>query len=1373
MASRSASIRSAGGGGGVPSAPPPPPPLAHAPLFPPYPAVPLSTFEARVRRFGLLERPLHPSVMLCAESTSDGGVLSFRSPITGELSTFNNALQALASTRSNGADVTIVETLPSLPSFFSADHHLPSSAPRSDSAERVSTAVWIGFSDGSVVCYDSTKESESASVAWGVLPSGASVPQGPVRSVTIEDPAKTTAKTRSVRKPAEGKLNIAVTAIDRGGDGGTYSAHAHGAIYRWAITSELSEPSGMYVLLPMLFVHTPSSMTCLAAGTLCTPSHIHLLASAGRGSVLTVWVLGTASAPGEDGLPKHADLKLPKPAQGGRKQVGATISIEFSSSAEFLWSGHDDGRVLVWNVRFRTCVGNLDLHSSSVTSLSAIGTTMWTVSSAGECVVLDQETRIEMQRFPLFSAASGLGASSTNAVRLQRVAQAEGCIVWGTDSERARAIFVPHVVAASSSSASLRTGEDRRQGLRAAAGQQASSSQALPAARYSHEEEMRHRSVVDFELAERSAQVEEFLLKMAQLLNEKLALSSAAVECGEDRPVNRYARVNDENDEEISRLQEELVLLHERLSTQAKVEERHLAEIALLQAEKEQKQQLELAVATAEALTTSHSTMTEKETVSAAPSAMTIEVYQDLVARLEQENAELNDLVVSLQREAAAARTECELLNENDKRKTNEKPTEESLDEGGASDTRQVPCVATGEELDAMRQELERRAETIHQLTKQLSDMASDMTSQQESFDRTIGAHVNENKQLVQQLTDLVAVLSDRQPISPPSSPGGTAECKPAHDEPGLPSVDHQRSDASQEENNTFTADRVTKLEKELAEATTLITAVEQELQASVDAHAGSTRRISELEEHLISLRGELQEVNDTKLRMEKALTRELESKRALEAEIKRLNGTSGAAARASVTQGQAESLHERLQQQLYDERDQFSSRLSEEEARYQQLEARLKQTTDMLNAERAAAASHDEARHDSETRLTATLEATRRELEDKLFSVEQQLKHREDELCGMQAAHEEELRVAKGLLDEARRRPASWPRITQTELVETRDAEVAAESGVEEELRKAFAKLQEERDAAESQLDELRLIGRDRVASEASVRVEYEERLSQLHKQVKDQSQKLHNLQLVATTNDALRERLVVLEGFERENGELRRRLNIADGESVEIAVTHEEHRALQQENQDLRKQLQIHKHHVTKLLENEIVMEKRLVAALHGDRQPQQQRGAPNPRRPLPEKEDAVSSSAASTNNRGGEKSTGPPPKPQRSISQLLQAIAPTGKQEHDPTDPHHRSQCTWCSGRVQRSLGGSFGIFASPSPSRPRKSSSPAHRISSSSPPLTGTLGGALADDRVPERISRLERARDATTNHRIKSAIVAELLALHKSVLPGDV
>jgi hypothetical protein len=132
-------------------------------------------------------------------------------------------------------------------------------------------------------------------------------------------------------------------------------------------------------------------------------------------------------------------------------------------------------------------------------------------------------------------------------------------------------------------------------------------------------------------------------------------------------------------------------------------------------------------------------------------------------------------------------------------------------------------------------------------------------------------------------------------------------------------------------------------------------------------------------------------------------------------------------------------------------------------------------------------------------------------------------------------------------------------------------------------------------------------------------------------------------------------------------------------------------------------------------------------------------------------------------------------------RSITQLLQAIAPSGKQEHDPSDPHHRLQCMWCSGKIQQSLGGSFGIFANnngaASHGKTRNSQSPfrGNRDSSSfsaSSQLPGSLVGALADERISDRIARLEKVRDATNNQRIKAAIVSELLALHKSVLPGD-
>ena len=1259
--------------------------------------------------------------------------MSCRSPITGELAVLHQALASTLPGRSD-ADITVIETLPSLWSLDSTATKIVAS--RREQHEAAS-AVWIGFSDGSVSCFDGSRESPTSCMALGTLPAG---PSAPARSVTFDEPVKqrrggpitsTPGKGLAATGPAISNSNRAVTAIDRGGDDNTYSAHGHGAIYRWTLATEMasttaasSSGTSAFLLVPTLYVQLTTPLTCMSTGTLRTSTDIHLLASGTRGGSLAVWVLGAAL--GDDGLPKHADLQLPR--QGGKKQIGTALSLEFSSSSEFLWSGHDDGRIVVWNVRFRTCVGNIDLHKSPVTSITAIGTTMWSVSHLGECIVFDQETRVEMQRFHLFP----IGASNSgSSVRLQRVAQAEGCIVWGTDNDKIRAIFVPEIIVSKV----------------AAVGKRHQSLSAAPRSMDQTSNNDNDKSLIDFELVERSAQIEEFLFRLSQLLEDKLAIVAAAssisrttiVREGDDDAAVRHA-------EEVARLQEELVLLHESLHSASKLNERQMTEIALLQAEKEQSRMAQAKRDhQAAAAATTATTIGPSSIGLEAGGETAVQVFKDLATSLEKENTELNDQIIALRHELASAHHHRAVET------TEASDTAEGISctrDGDVESRWDERCSQLTIELNTTRVELEQRCGEVQTLTERLAAALSESDERDKNHDRTVNEHVSENKLLVAQLGELTLLLAERQKddASPPPPPAATSL-----------------------------------LEEELAASRLLAEDLEKQLTDAVSAKADvlltSHARISELEDEVSSLRDDINAAADNKERLEKALLREVEAKRSLEAEIQRLQSASTHAQSSSSVADLSEALNERLQRQLESEREQFASRLQDEEARAQVLERRLNEALLAQHTERLNAVKLSETLQTTEVKQNEVLSRTLSELQSEVLSLSEQLQNKNLELQRVHEAHAQELALAKALVEEARRRPTSWPRSTQTEHAETVDAEVEANSGIEESLRKDLGTVRQQLEAAEAQLSEMQLQGRDRVASEASVRVEYEERLSALHKQVKDLTLQLHGLQLVSTTNDTLRERLVVLETFERENVELRRRLQIADGEPVELSVTAEEHQAVQQENSDLRKQLQIHKHHVTKLLENEILMEKRLTTLMKASQQSVQSYSSPvNGGR-----NGASTTMKSPTNGFSGEESTSAsnrtitsgggvvhPAKGPRSISQLLQSIAPAGQQQHDPSDPHHRSQCMWCSGRIQQSLGGSFGIFAA-SPNRTRAT---AGRQRSMSPPLSGTLGGALADSKVADRISRLERARDATSNQQIRSAIVAELLSLHKSVLPGD-
>jgi hypothetical protein len=161
----------------------------------------------------------------------------------------------------------------------------------------------------------------------------------------------------------------------------------------------------------------------------------------------------------------------------------------------------------------------------------------------------------------------------------------------------------------------------------------------------------------------------------------------------------------------------------------------------------------------------------------------------------------------------------------------------------------------------------------------------------------------------------------------------------------------------------------------------------------------------------------------------------------------------------------------------------------------------------------------------------------------------------------------------------------------------------------------------------------------------------------------------------------------------------------------------------AFEAENVVLKKEISILRHHITKLLGNESRLLRRL--------------------------SDGERGIAASENAGAGG--------PQLSLSKQTHSAHPHlghphSHSEHDPSNAHHKASCIWCSGRVNHFMGGSFGR---------RPKTSQAARLNRDEDP-----GWAHGRRPLEQRLTRLEYAVQVATNHKVKEALVEEILAIHR-------
>jgi hypothetical protein len=302
-------------------------------------------------------------------------------------------------------------------------------------------------------------------------------------------------------------------------------------------------------------------------------------------------------------------------------------------------------------------------------------------------------------------------------------------------------------------------------------------------------------------------------------------------------------------------------------------------------------------------------------------------------------------------------------------------------------------------------------------------------------------------------------------------------------------------------------------------------------------------------------------------------------------------------------------------------------------------------------------------------------------------------------------------------------------------------------------EMRALRESEQDWKDIAEQRhADLLRLNGemKDRDKNEAAVRVSYEERIAEL-------VDRLRALEEALGANEQVSGSLSAAE---------------ADREALRAKLaefTSPRYQDLLNENVELKRQLGEHKSHINRLLENDSKTE----ALLRDLRERARQSRA----------EEAVRFSAR-----------------QRSAS-------PSDNGPHDPTCPHHRASCIWCSGAINISMGTTLNTgrnnHRSPSSQERSRSRSPGGGNGRSNSAVAapsalkgaGPSGGVKRSESAPtqaavdpptfdgsprtqqrkkdRRVHQLEQAKEATGNEAVRAALVEQILSIHKTFIDKDV
>lgn len=117
------------------------------------------------------------------------------------------------------------------------------------------------------------------------------------------------------------------------------------------------------------------------------------------------------------------------------------------------------------------------------------------------------------------------------------------------------------------------------------------------------------------------------------------------------------------------------------------------------------------------------------------------------------------------------------------------------------------------------------------------------------------------------------------------------------------------------------------------------------------------------------------------------------------------------------------------------------------------------------------------------------------------------------------------------------------------------------------------------------------------------------------------------------------------------------------------------------------------------------------------------------------------------------------------------------------HDPSCPHHKATCIWCSGAINVSMGSTFNVprpnlphhdhdrrsrSRSPMPKKTRDASA---ERSASAPEPSNRPGHEDAPSPTTfsrRRVKQLERAQESATNDAVRSALAQQILSLHAAL-----
>lgn len=315
--------------------------------------------------------------------------------------------------------------------------------------------------------------------------------------------------------------------------------------------------------------------------------------------------------------------------------------------------------------------------------------------------------------------------------------------------------------------------------------------------------------------------------------------------------------------------------------------------------------------------------------------------------------------------------------------------------------------------------------------------------------------------------------------------------------------------------------------------------------------------------------------------------------------------------------------------------------------------------------------------------------------------------------------------------------------------------------SALMDEINSVLSDLEKMKEALESRNNEVMRLSsqhKDRDATELQVRLSYEARIAEL-------VARLHDLELLMNRQGDL----------SADNEDLRKKLS---------DFVSPKYQDLLNENVELKRQLMMHKQHITRLIDNEAALE-RIIEALR--------REITDLKRLLRQSRSPRGTGDAGN---GGD------------------------ADEHNPNNPHHRANCLWCSGKINISAGTTFATIkarhdalmglASPH-SRSATAAAGGRSISVSSQQAVGqpadrsvspmtavtakssagsrrprspnavsadaggtnaaTGGGGPQADAAEKRLAQLETLRDAVSSQQVRTQLVEEILALHRALNLG--